>query len=86
MPGSIVALECDVLLPSNLPTQIQWNDDFGLVQNTTRRVHFFDGGRFLYIIKLNEMRLQRQYYCSLNNVTTGDTINSSTKYVLLVIV
>ena len=79
---SIVALECDVL-PSNPPPQIQWNDDFGLVENTTtNKVYFTDGGRFLIIVELNEMRLQSQYYCSLRNIITGDTINSSTKFVL----
>ena len=83
VPESIVALECHVQVSSNPPPQIQWNDGLGLVQNATRSpMHFFDGGRFLLIIGLNENQLQKQYYCSLSNVITGDTINSSTKYVL----
>ena len=79
--GSLVALECDAL-PSNPPPQMQWNYGIGMVPNdSVSKVFFLNGGKFLYITELNEVRLRHRYFCFVTNVTR-DRIYSNTFYLL----
>ena len=80
---SDVALECDVLA-AKPPPQIRWYDDLGSIQEVLQgnRVRFLDGGRYLYLRRLQPSHLQRQYYCAVTNAYLSQEISAPTRYVL----
>ena len=81
--NSDVALECDVLA-ANPPPQIKWFDNLGAIQEIRQgnNVRFLDGGRYLYLRRLQHAHLQRQYYCTVTNVNLSQEVSAPTRYVL----
>ena len=80
---SDVALECDVL-DANPPPQIKWYNDQGPIQEVIlhNSVRFLDGGRYLYLTRLQTSHLERQYYCAVINANLSQEISAPTRYVL----
>ena len=78
--NSEVALECDVL-SINPPPQIKWYNDLRPILPGSD-VHFLDGGRYLFLRRLQPAHLQRQYYCAVTNVNLSQEVAAPTRYVL----
>ena len=82
--NSEVALECDVL-DANPPPQIKWYNDQGPIEEVMLQnnlIRFLDGGRYLYLSKLQTSHLERQYYCAVTNANLSQEISAPTRYVL----
>ena len=81
--NSDVALECDAL-DAKPPPQIKWYDDQGPIQEVLQgnNVRFFDGGRYLYLRKLQATHLERQYYCTITNANLSQEIAAPSRYTL----
>ena len=81
--NSDVALECDVL-DAKPPPRIKWYNDQGPIQEVIQdnSVRFLDGGRYLYLRRLQPSHLERRYYCAVTNVNLSQEISAPTRYVL----
>ena len=78
--NSDVALECDVL-DAKPPPQIKWYNDQGAISQGNN-VRFLDGGRYLYLRRLQPSHLERQYYCAITNANLTQEVSTPTRYVL----
>ena len=81
--NSDVALECDVL-DAKPPPRIKWYNDLGAIQEVIQgnSVRFLDGGRYLYLRRLQPSHLERLYYCSVTYANLSQEISAPTRYVL----
>ena len=81
--NSDVALECDVL-DAKPPPRIKWYNDLGAIQEVIQdnSVRFLEGGRYLYLRRLQPSHLERLYYCSVTYANLSQEISAPTRYVL----
>ena len=76
--ASEVALECDVL-PSNPSPQITWHRD-GIPVVLDARHRLLDGGRYLYVSRLEEADLMSTYRCNVTNALVDRVVPAPTTY------